>query len=43
MGLALPGAKMHAPNEWIPASQLEPTTLLAASLLPTVARGPAVR
>jgi len=23
MGFALPGANMHAPNEWIPVSQLE--------------------
>jgi acetylornithine deacetylase/succinyl-diaminopimelate desuccinylase-like protein len=39
MGFALPGANMHAPNEWIPVSQLERGMKVMSRLYGELARG----
>ncbi|MCG6955195.1 MAG: M20/M25/M40 family metallo-hydrolase, partial [Gemmatimonadetes bacterium] len=39
MGFALPGANMHAPNEWIPVSQLEHGMKVMSRLYGELARG----
>jgi len=39
MGVALPGANMHAPNEWIPVSQLERGMRVMARLYGELAKG----
>lgn len=39
MGFALPGANMHAPNEWIPVSQIEKGMKAVVRLYGELARG----